>query len=112
MSEDRDKVIKAPLDNQQPRGALAAPIEGFFKYHWEPCGEKVQCLTCKGPMEHGRRPLQGVMAGMVRCLKCGRQMGFSSYFIRSAFPVEPLPDGARLFYDKEPPSGDEGGNDP
>lgn len=45
---------------------------------------------------------RGRIYGNYRCQTCGKQEGGVTSFARRLFPVEPMPEGAVSYYDREP----------
>ena len=62
------------------------------------------CPRCKGDNLNRVRPAipLRVLSGLYHCPDCGYRNSTTNHIARLAFPLEPLPSGALLLYDKNP----------
>ena len=96
--EFKQKVVQQVLENQEKnRGE-----DPFKLFSDNPFTVPVDmtdcpCPRCGGEME-GSRMLGSLLGGVVRCTKCSYKDGLTSYALKTAFTVQPMPEGAKLIY--------------
>jgi hypothetical protein len=95
-------VLKQVLANQE-KNQDRDPFEVFSENSFTmPIDlSETPCPRCGGKLE-GRSMLGNALAGVVRCTECEYRDGLSSFWAKSIFPVQRMPEGAKPIYDKEP----------
>jgi len=104
-----DAVQQARLLLEAIKNPIPLQVTNLFGVSWEPAPEGSDCPRCKGPMERTRGlMLSSPWSGSVRCTKCDYRDSVTGYLGRSMIQVEPMPDGATVFYMESPDIKDEG----
>jgi ssDNA-binding Zn-finger/Zn-ribbon topoisomerase 1 len=87
----KEKLIKDALDNQAGMKALISNAS------WQDMDG--ECSNCgKATLQKAHTNPMRTLGGLVTCTSCNRTESFTNHFIKSAFPIEKMPEGALPFY--------------
>lgn len=89
-----DKLIKDALGNQAAMNALISNAS------WQDIAG--ECSNCgKATLQKAHTNPMKALGGLVTCASCNHTESFTNYFIKSAFPIQKMPEGALQFYFEE-----------